>query len=429
MTRLRNTLFMTTLALAAPFASAASFTEGTFEGMPDVLMLNNISAMVLARAPDTVLYTAAKAYMREDLAFWSQKSNWENSAISLKDHSAFVTLKPLLLAKPVESNADTPNWAQCFNAFEDRPNEVKDAPQARTSFGRRPQVMTPSCGKGPAGEAKLNVSIDHAISMVRAVQADVKKATQFGVSVLFHYRPGRDTALLNGTLNANAWGSAKDAVKVSDLDQVSDPVSPVISHTPQKTGAGIAVRLGWGTMDTMLPNGQLNYCLGQTYDAYGAADVSLIAKGDPSELCVDFKGFKGVTIPTHMMLRDVSQFKEGDDLRLVIVFSVDSMGAVGQNPVGTVSSIVNATPAYAQIVDLRTRRAIGNRISFATPKTFATLRTSSCMRNMHANNMAEASLAGCIDEGLRAAGEAPGANIANLKEFEANYINTMWGTK
>ena len=54
MNRFNRLVSLATLLACAPYASAVGFAQGTIEGMPDVLVLNRLSAMELAKAPDSL---------------------------------------------------------------------------------------------------------------------------------------------------------------------------------------------------------------------------------------------------------------------------------------------------------------------------------------------------------------------------------------
>src|SRR5437899_8753415 len=106
---IKRLISLAAVSVCAPFAHAAGFAEGVIEGMPDVLVLNRISTLELAKAPDSLMYRVAAKYLYDDMSFWQRPSDYQNSAISV-DRDSHVTLKPLLLNAPISG---TPGWAQC----------------------------------------------------------------------------------------------------------------------------------------------------------------------------------------------------------------------------------------------------------------------------------------------------------------------------
>jgi hypothetical protein len=110
-------------------------------------------------------------------------------------------------------------------------------------------------------------------------------------------------------------------------------------------------------------DGQVGRCIpievGQSSDAM----AQVTGEGDSKQVCLAFNNLKGVNIPTAIKVRDVSQFKPTDDLRVVVVFTLQTP-VVTKSRVDSIamSSIVDAKASYLQIVEVNSMTALGPRI-------------------------------------------------------------------
>jgi hypothetical protein len=423
MNRFKKLVSLAALLACAPYASAAGFAQGTIEGMPDVLVLNRISAMELAKAPDSLMYRIGAKYLWDDQTFWQDRYKTERSAISV-DRESHVSLKPLLMSAPI---TQTPDWAKCPPDFVRVQSTEKDAAEgANVLMGYYRQKMVSSCGQDPAAEAKTNEFIDKATGLVRAVQADTRKATQFAILVKLNFEYERDMMFLN----QHDTGAP---VKVADLDQ-SISSTGIQMTTVQRTAAGVAVRIGWGHY--LSSSAQLGYCM-ETYDVENAASQYMLRPGDVSQICFAMRGMKGMTIPISLMVRDITQFKQGDDLRLAVVFAPEDQSVKSPRKNGTSQRTVTVRPAYAQVVDIRTKRVIGERIAFDRPGAFVYLRPSECFRRVTREwpNAQASAERGCSSDELRAMATARGkasllqTSADELKDMEKQLLAMTWGDK
>jgi hypothetical protein len=312
-------VFAITSAFAQPSTDAAArqvgdFKQGSIKGMPGVLPMNVLSLAALGDAPDSELHTLTLNLMS---AFKNAATNGGGFSGGIGKFTAttvaplFPTPEQFVSISRMNDDRQRPLWAQ------------GDSTEAVFKDGRFHLPPTP----------QRLARADLARKIYRAVQADVRNAKEY--AFIFPVHAQREQ------LANNQQGAGGELViRWVDMGGNNEPV------------LGADAQVGRCT----------NIKVGMTSDA----EASFYAPKDPKQVCVAFNNVRGTSIPAAVKVRDVSQFKPNDELRVAIVFTLATPLVTSGKVEGDASAIVDAKASYMQIIEVNSMQTLGPRIPLDT---------------------------------------------------------------
>lgn len=286
------------------------FKEGSIKGMPGVLPLNALGNAVLANAPDSQLHQLTSSLFAEFRNAATQPGGVKASSLGTVN---VTTLTPLFPAEEdlqaiVKLNDDRkrPLWAQ---------DETDGFPE--TKDGR--YVLKPT----PTRIARADLMR----MAYRAVQSDVRAAKQY--AIVF-----------------NTWADRQ--------------------HLANQQGYAAAgeLRMRWADVGEV-PDLSADAQVGRCFDLEvrtGSEGTTFVNNEDPKQVCIVFDNLRGVAIPMAVKLRDTSQFKPTDDLRVAVVFTLKTALVESTKYNMKPTAVVTATASYLQIVEANSMQVLGPRI-------------------------------------------------------------------
>lgn len=310
------------------------FKQGSIKGLPGVLPLNPLSLAVIGNAPDSELHVITGA-------LHSAHTEWARQPVG-NTYMGGVTLKTLepLLPTAEETRAigneqnprKLPGWAQ--------PEPYSSAPEVVN--GRH--VLYPTPTRLARAEFLRNI--------YRAVQADVRTAKEYALILpakpVQKQLPGSQGLAANGELQI-PW---------TVVGEARGPNDGTLSLTlPNLDADGTVARC------TGLPLGNLT----------SGASATFLTKPDADVVCLAFRNMRGVHVPMSIKIRDMNQFKAGDNVRIAIVFTLTLAPAQRiQSLNGVMSelqsiSIVDAKASYLQIIEVSSMQTLGPKIPIISP--------------------------------------------------------------
>ena len=418
-------LALATAASAASPATPGAFTQGTVRGMEDVLILNPISKLVLAGAPDSVLFSAA--YAIQISQFKSARNgeyppNEVTGRHPTSDISVDLTMHSFF--------PDAATWGdpgRANKALQKYPDALRCGLALERMNGREIEELNyqapQACIKGwdsksgaqadmdPVAGYKLRVR--ELVKMVAAIKADVRKAEKFGVVIALS--DGKPFDFSAGVGNVTKLGDNfvipfQYFAGVSQNDQR-------VSNLRQRT--------------EMTADGRWTFCA-QMPQVPGSSDekmfdVSHVRTGDAISTCLLFKGFSDVKIPTGLIVRDLSQFNpKKQRLAAVMVVSKPRVTRPELNDKGMATKGIEFAPIGWHVIDANAVVSITpEMVSVKTPGIFSTMDADTCAQR-HAYHWGNRALgmqnadlvakgaAACRLEEVKAKAQASGKSIAEV---------------
>lgn len=292
------------------------FKEGSIKGLPGVLPLNIVTIAALGNTPDSQLHALTMSVFNDYRNAATNGPGLTNQNFGVVTRNTLAKLFPtpeqLVAIQRTNDDRAKPLWAQ---------GESDTYPQLVDGKF----ILKPT----PTRVARF----DFSRAIYRAAQSDVRAAKEYALIL--------DTwANRQQLVNGQGYSqSGQLDLRWSQVEQ--NATNRLILGGDAQVGRCVPIKVG-GTSDAM---------------------AQITGEGDAEQVCLAFNNLRGVAIPTAIKVRDTSQFKPKDDLRVAVVFTL-------QTPVVTksrvdsnaVSSIIDAKVSYLQIVEVNSMTALGPRI-------------------------------------------------------------------
>jgi hypothetical protein len=307
-------VFAITSAFAQPSTDVAArqvgdFKQGSIKGMPGVLPMNVLSLAALGDAPDSELHTLTLNLLD---TFKNAATNGGGFSGGMGKFTAttvaplFPTPEQFVAISKMNDDSKRPLWAQSDSSdavFKDGRFHLPPSPQrlARADLARK---------------------------IYRAVQTDVRNAKEY--AFIF-------------TVNAQREQLANN-----------------------QQGAGGELVIRWTDMGNNEPvlgaDAQVGRCTNIMTELSSDGHASFYGPKDPKQVCVAFNNVRGTSIPAAIKVRDTSQFKPNDELRVAIVFTLATPLVTSSKVEGDATAIVDAKASYMQIIEVNSMQTLGPRI-------------------------------------------------------------------
>ena len=362
----------------APAAPRAFHQDGV-KGMEDVLILNPISRLILAGAPDSVLFAHARSMLIGDFLN-AQNGNMQvdkntgTKKIGVLEED--LTMTPFRLKEKdfftVSKNGQRmpPAHFECMPALKAVP---QDDPNQRSWSD---EECNPGFGyssvKRNAGV--VEASTNHIVRVIQKIKADVKRATSFGVVI-----------------------HLGDGSRFGDKSYTGNMAGRNITET--EFGTGINFNKFSSSTRTLEDNLQHQYGLSvladdatwykcMEFNFGGQSSESsqfkstLVKDSDVTAPCLKFNGMAGIRIPKALLVRDLKQFDPvKQDLAIVMIVSNPRKITTQRTEKGNAMKLVEVTPIGWHVIDGKTASTVtSKKIDVNQPGVFLRQSPIECVK-------------------------------------------------
>ena len=360
-------------------AAPRTFHQDSVKGMEDVLILNPISRLILAGAPDSVLYAHASKLLVGDFLN-SQDGNMQVDKITRTKRNGVLeedlTLTPFRL-KETDFFAVTksgqrmpPANFECMPVLKVVP---QDDPNQRSWSD---EECFPGFGyssvKRNAGV--VEASTNHIVRVIQKIKADVKRATSFGVVI--HLGDGSRFGDKNYTGEMRGQNVTEtDFGTGINFNKFSSSTRTLEDNLQHQHGLSVLA-------DDATWYKCMEFNFGGQSSESSQFKSTLVKDSDVTAPCLKFNGMAGIRIPKALLVRDLKQFDPiKQDLALVMIVSNPRKITTQRTDKGNAMKLVEVTPIGWHVIDGKTASTVTpKRIDVNQPGVFLRQSPIECVR-------------------------------------------------